>query len=160
MAIFGWDALKKAEAYTRAADQQRLAEPAMHMLETPEQNSTESSHRGAWWDNFGKKRSKIKGQFRGWCPGEERHKRPFSIVYRVPPLPNVPLNPNQYFRDCPTYFPTLGRAAPLRLSPRVSEQRPSGHFFALRYVRRSEFRGRLWNCGNARRCRLGRKQRD
>jgi integrase len=42
MAIFGWDTLKMAEAYTRAADQQRLAESAMHMLETPEQNSTES----------------------------------------------------------------------------------------------------------------------
>ena len=34
MAIFGWDTLKMAEAYTRAADQERLAESAMHMLET------------------------------------------------------------------------------------------------------------------------------
>jgi integrase len=42
MAIFGWDTLKMAEAYTRAADQRRLAEGAMHMLEAPEQNSTES----------------------------------------------------------------------------------------------------------------------
>jgi integrase len=42
MAIFGWDTLKMAEAYTRAADQQRLAESAMHMLETSEQNGTES----------------------------------------------------------------------------------------------------------------------
>jgi len=42
MAIFGWDTLKEAERYTRNADQQRLAESAMHMLETPEQNSTES----------------------------------------------------------------------------------------------------------------------
>ena len=41
MAIFGWDTLKMAEAYTRAADQKRLAEAAMHMLETPEQNDTE-----------------------------------------------------------------------------------------------------------------------
>jgi integrase len=39
MAIFGWDTLKMAEAYTRAADQERLAESAMHMLEAPEQNS-------------------------------------------------------------------------------------------------------------------------
>ena len=38
MAIFGWDTLKMAEAYTRAADQERLAELAMHMLEAPEQN--------------------------------------------------------------------------------------------------------------------------
>jgi integrase len=43
MAIFGWDTLKMAEMYTRAADQQRLAEAAMHMLETSEQNSTKSS---------------------------------------------------------------------------------------------------------------------
>jgi len=41
MAIFGWDTLKEAERYTRSADQLRLAEAAMHMLETPEQNGTE-----------------------------------------------------------------------------------------------------------------------
>jgi hypothetical protein len=28
----GWDTLKMTEAYTRAADQQRLAASAMHML--------------------------------------------------------------------------------------------------------------------------------
>ncbi|WP_240536437.1 tyrosine-type recombinase/integrase [Bradyrhizobium genomosp. III] len=39
MAIFGWDTLKEAERYTQSADQQRLAEAAMHMLE--EQNDTE-----------------------------------------------------------------------------------------------------------------------
>jgi integrase len=33
MAIFGWDTLKEAERYTRGADQQRLAESAMHLLE-------------------------------------------------------------------------------------------------------------------------------
>jgi integrase len=43
MAIFGWETLRMAEAYTRAADQERLAQAAMHMLEAPEQNSTESS---------------------------------------------------------------------------------------------------------------------
>src|SRR5262245_28740228 len=42
MAIFGWDTLKMAEAYTRAADQQRLAEGAMHMLAVEEQTRTES----------------------------------------------------------------------------------------------------------------------
>jgi len=42
MAIFGWDTLKMAEAYTRAADQERLAEAAMHMLDSSEQNSTAS----------------------------------------------------------------------------------------------------------------------
>jgi integrase len=33
MSIFGWDTLKEAERYTRAADQARLAEDAMHLLE-------------------------------------------------------------------------------------------------------------------------------
>jgi integrase len=33
MAIFGWDTLKMAEAYTRAADQERLARDAMHKLQ-------------------------------------------------------------------------------------------------------------------------------
>jgi integrase len=42
MAIFGWDTLKEAERYTRNADQLRLAESAMHLIETPEQNRTES----------------------------------------------------------------------------------------------------------------------
>lgn len=41
MAIFGWETLKEAERYTRGADQLRLAEAAMHMLEAPEQNGTE-----------------------------------------------------------------------------------------------------------------------
>jgi integrase len=42
MAIFGWDTLKEAERYTRNADQLRLAESAMSLLEWPEQNRTES----------------------------------------------------------------------------------------------------------------------
>jgi integrase len=33
MAIFGWDTIKQAEHYTRKADQQKLAEAAMHLLE-------------------------------------------------------------------------------------------------------------------------------
>ena len=33
MAIFGWDTLKEAEKYTAKADQQRLAEAAMHLLD-------------------------------------------------------------------------------------------------------------------------------
>lgn len=41
MAIFGWDTIKMAEQYTRAADQQRLAKTAMHMLDTEEQRGTE-----------------------------------------------------------------------------------------------------------------------
>jgi len=42
MAIFGWDTLKMAEAYTRGADQRRLAESAMHFLETREQSAPKS----------------------------------------------------------------------------------------------------------------------
>jgi integrase len=42
MAIFGWDTLKEAERYTRNADQLRLAESAMPLLEWPEQNSTQA----------------------------------------------------------------------------------------------------------------------
>ena len=36
MAIFGWDTIKEAEKYTAKADQQRLAESAMHMLASRE----------------------------------------------------------------------------------------------------------------------------
>jgi integrase len=42
MAIFGWSSSKMADHYTRAADQKRLAESAMHMIEAREQNGTES----------------------------------------------------------------------------------------------------------------------
>jgi integrase len=42
MAVFGWDTLKMAEKYTKAADQKRLAQSAMHLLEVNEQNSAES----------------------------------------------------------------------------------------------------------------------
>lgn len=42
MAVFGWSTLKMAEAYTRTANQQRLAADAMHMLESVEQNSTKA----------------------------------------------------------------------------------------------------------------------
>jgi integrase len=55
MAIFGWDTLKMAEKYTRAADQQRLAEAAMHMLEAPEQNGTESCPTDAPGGTFSEK---------------------------------------------------------------------------------------------------------
>ena len=41
MAMFGWSDLKMAEAYTRAADRERLAASGMQLLE-PEQNESES----------------------------------------------------------------------------------------------------------------------
>lgn len=34
MAIFGWDSMRQAEHYTRAADQKRLAGDAMHLIES------------------------------------------------------------------------------------------------------------------------------
>ena len=37
MAVFGWSSLNMAELYARSADQKRLAESAMHMLEAREQ---------------------------------------------------------------------------------------------------------------------------
>jgi hypothetical protein len=55
------------------------------------------------WDFF-RKPSRIKIEFLYWCPGEGRHKQELSIACRVPPLPNVPLTLNRYFRDCPTDF--------------------------------------------------------
>jgi hypothetical protein len=33
MAIFGWDSIKQAEIYTRAAEQGRMAADAMHLIE-------------------------------------------------------------------------------------------------------------------------------
>lgn len=33
MAIFGWDSIRMAEQFTRSADQQRLADDAMHLIE-------------------------------------------------------------------------------------------------------------------------------
>jgi integrase len=38
MAIFGWDSIRMAEQYTRRADQERLADDAMHLLEIAEQS--------------------------------------------------------------------------------------------------------------------------
>jgi integrase len=43
MAIFGWSSLKMAELYARAANQKRLAESAMHMLDAEEQNESKLS---------------------------------------------------------------------------------------------------------------------
>ena len=42
MAIFGWSSSKMADFYTRAADQKRLAEAAMHLLDAGEQSAMES----------------------------------------------------------------------------------------------------------------------
>ena len=72
MAIFGWDTLKMAEQYTRSADQRRLAQAAMHMLESgrTDQNGIES-HLRVQGDNPDQNVSKINPEFSGWCPGED-----------------------------------------------------------------------------------------
>jgi len=54
--------------------------------------------RGVW------REAQLKPERSGWCPGEGQPRRASSIAYRVPPLPNVPLSLNRYFRDCPTAF--------------------------------------------------------
>jgi hypothetical protein len=41
--MFGWETLKEAERYTRAADQVRLAESAMHLIEHEPTRSGESA---------------------------------------------------------------------------------------------------------------------
>ena len=72
MAMFGWRTLKMAEQYTRAADQQRLAEAAMHMLDTREQTRTESCPTEASGGTISKKtEAKSKVNFRG---GQERRR--------------------------------------------------------------------------------------
>jgi integrase len=43
MAIFGWSTIAMAQRYTQAADQKRLADGSMHLLETAERMRTESS---------------------------------------------------------------------------------------------------------------------
>jgi integrase len=55
MAIFGWDTLKQAEVYTKAADQKRLAESSMHLIEVQEQNSTKPGPTPATSGTFSQK---------------------------------------------------------------------------------------------------------
>jgi integrase len=77
MAIFGWNTLKMAEAYTRAADQERLAEAAMHLLESSEQSSTESCPTARSSGTFSKKNlTKSKIEFRNGARGGNRTPTP------------------------------------------------------------------------------------
>ncbi len=73
MAIFGWDTLKMAEAYTRAADQQRLAEVAMHMLGSPEQKGTKSCPTEMPSGTISEKSSAKSDVKFGMVPGEAPH---------------------------------------------------------------------------------------
>ena len=77
MAIFGWETLKMAEAYTRTADQQRLAQSAMHMLESSEQNGTESCPTEQPSGTFSEKsRAKSKTNFGGGAQERTRTSTP------------------------------------------------------------------------------------
>jgi hypothetical protein len=42
MAIFGWDSIKQAELYTRAAEQKRMAADAMHLIDVRDVNREQS----------------------------------------------------------------------------------------------------------------------
>ena len=77
MAMFGWRMLKMAEQHTRAADQQRLAEAAMHMLDTREQTRTESCPTVAPGGTFSAKtEAKSKGNFGGGAQERTRTSTP------------------------------------------------------------------------------------
>ncbi|HEY4856473.1 MAG TPA: hypothetical protein VIH98_07325, partial [Xanthobacteraceae bacterium] len=55
MAIFGWSTIGMAQRYTEAADQKRLADGSMHLIETPERMRTESSPTAATGGTFSEK---------------------------------------------------------------------------------------------------------
>jgi hypothetical protein len=77
MAIFGWNTLKMAEAYTRAADQERLAQAAMHLLESSEQSRTESCPTAQSSGTFSEKKlTKSKIEFRDGARGGNRTPTP------------------------------------------------------------------------------------
>ena len=62
MAIFGWDTIKEAEKYTAKADQRRLAESAMHLLDV------RYTLRGLLAEQIGYLGKR-------WCPGAELNHR-------------------------------------------------------------------------------------
>ena len=55
MAIFGWSTIAMAQRYTQAADQKRLADGSMHLIETAERMRTESSPTEAAGGTFSEK---------------------------------------------------------------------------------------------------------
>jgi integrase len=82
MAMFGWRTLKMAEQYTRAADQQRLAESAMHMLDTREQKRTESCPTAAASGTFPTKTEvESKANLGGGARGGNRTPIPFGARF-------------------------------------------------------------------------------
>lgn len=55
MAIFGWSTIGMAERYTQAADQKRLADGSMHLIEAAERMRTESSPTEVAGETFSEK---------------------------------------------------------------------------------------------------------
>ena len=78
MAIFGWDSIRMAEQYTRRADQQRLADDAMHLLESNREQT--GSHFCGRWDLFTVLRWNFSVIILGWCPGAEPNVSSFSMA--------------------------------------------------------------------------------
>jgi integrase len=77
MAMFGWRTLKMAEQYTRAADQERLAESAMHLLNMQEQTGTELCPTEASGGTFSTKTgAKSKGNLGAGARGGNRTPTP------------------------------------------------------------------------------------
>jgi hypothetical protein len=101
-------------------------------------NVSSPTERPSGWDNFEKKISKIQTQISGMVL--RRGAKQTTILNSLSCLTFAkrPIESQSVFSRLSHHFPTLGRAAPLRLSPRASEQRHPD-IFALRYVRRSEF---------------------
>src|SRR5262249_10319151 len=86
MAIFGWDILKQAEVYTKAADQKRLAESSMHLIASQEQNGTEMGpHFRRQWDLFAKRLNDFRPILIWWCPGAESNHRHRDFQSRALP---------------------------------------------------------------------------
>jgi integrase len=82
MAMFGWRTLKMAEQYTRAADQERLAESAMHLLETREQRRTEWCPTEASGGTFSAKTEvESKANFANGARGGNRTPIPFGARF-------------------------------------------------------------------------------
>jgi hypothetical protein len=101
MAIFGWDTLKMAEQYTRAADQKRLAEAAMHMLDTREQTSTESCPTETSGGTFSAK-SKGKSETNFGAGAQERTVPPEEVLHI-----RQRVRPHLWSRCVPPLWPTV-----------------------------------------------------
>jgi hypothetical protein len=63
--------VQQAEIYTHEADQNRLAEAAMHLLDEVGTNPAQTRSHFLVRGTYGGKLNSIKRIFRQWCPGAE-----------------------------------------------------------------------------------------